>query len=345
MLLGDKYKDPDRQRAFVADLERRLATAPGVESAGIAQFLPLSSWYSVAEVWPDGTPKPPANEGFEIHLRLTSPGWYSAVRSPLVAGRTFTAADGPKDAPIAIVNESLARRLWPGAAPADVIGRRLKTDADLKDQVTAEVVGVIRDTRQLDPATPPAPELQRPFAQVPLNQVGIAARGQSPGAVLAAIRQEVRAIDADRPVSYAMSYEEMASDIIAPRTVAATLVGLLAGIAIALAALGIYGLLSYAVVLRTREIGVRVALGADAGSVVRLFLSGGLRLAVIGLGLGLAGALALSRVLGSVLYGVSPHDPATLAAVGSLLLAVALAASFFPARRAARLPPMTALRS
>jgi ABC-type antimicrobial peptide transport system permease subunit len=180
---------------------------------------------------------------------------------------------------------------------------------------------------------------------VPSNQVGIVARGPSPAAALAAIRQEVRAIDPDRPVSYAMSYEAMASDIIAPRTVAATLVGLLAGIAIALAALGIYGLLSYAVVLRTREIGVRVALGADAASVVRLFLSGGLRLALIGLGLGLAGALALSRVLRSVLYGVSPQDPATLAAVGGLLLAVALAASFFPARRAARLPPMTALRS
>ena len=343
MLFNDRYKDPRARAAFAAELEKRLRALPGVEAAGIANLLPLSGWSAATDVWADGTPRPRPGEQPEAHFRTATPGWHGAVRSTLIAGRAFTDLDGPQAAPVAIVSASLARRLWPDAAPAQAIGRRLRSDLTQSQVLT--VVGVIRDLRQLDPTTPAADEIEYPFAQVPSPVVGVAVRGGMVPALLAAIRREVTAIDPERPVSFALGYEEMAADVVAPRTVVATLVGLLAAMALLLAALGIYGLLSYAVVVRTREIGVRVALGASTSAVLQLFVGGGLKLALCGLGLGLCASLALSRLLASLLYEVSPADPLILAGVCGILLGAALLASFLPALRASRLPPLTALRS
>jgi putative ABC transport system permease protein len=261
------------------------------------------------------------------------------LRRPL--GRTFSEQDREPAPAAAIVNATFVRRYLAGRDP---IGIRVRFGDSGDDWIT--IVGVAGDSRNVGLRDPPTPLLYLPYHSFPLPFMSIAARSAaSPGAVASIVRSEVKKIDPDLPVDRIVPMREVLQDSVAEPRFRTLLLSMFALMATALAAVGLYGLMSYAVAQRTREIGIRVALGAQARQVMGPVLREGMTLAVIGVALGLAGSLAASRALGGFLFGVEPTDPLTYGSVAVLLLAVALAASYIPSRRALRVDPIIALRS
>jgi putative ABC transport system permease protein len=259
----------------------------------------------------------------------------------LVSGRGFTKGDTEGAERVAIVNETLARRHWAGR---DVVGAFLELGTRTRRRV--RIVGVVADVRHFGPAEATHAEVYLPFAQAPSSVIGLAVRSRgSDAAVLAdAVRHAVWDVDAEQPVSYLMTTREMARDVLAPSRVSAILVGLFALVALALAAVGTYGLLASMVNSRTREIGLRMALGADRRGMVALVLRDALTPVALGMAGGLLAALALTRLLQGLLYGVSAFDPLTFAAMSLAVLVAATVAAAVPARRAATVDPNVALR-
>jgi putative ABC transport system permease protein len=271
--------------------------------------------------------------------------YFRAMRIPVLKGRGIAATDVATAPPVVVVNQATARRYWPNEDP---VGRRIGWRVGTpQDPITwREVVGVVGDVRHHGLAEEPEAEIYLPYSQSPTALICLTvrmSRGQSLPAQ--AIQQAVWSFDKDQPVLAVMPLAQLAAESITMRRVSTLLLGFFAGVAVFLAGLGLYGVMAHAVARRTHEIGIRMAIGARAGDVLAMIVRRGVVLAAIGAGLGLVASLALSRLLTSLLYGVSPTDPYSFAGVAAFLLAVAAIASYIPARRAARVDPAVALRS
>jgi len=338
-------RDAGATRAVLADLQRRLGSRAGVTSVGIGQSLPLAGRRVSAGLRVDGRDVLP-NDQPDVCWRVVTQAYFEALGVRVVRGRGFDGHDRAAAPAVAVVNATLARQVFPGEDP---IGRRITTGLDGPAGTWVTVVGVVADTPQENVAIAARPEMYRSLDQN--NRFGptsfhvVVRAGGDPQALATALREDVTAVRSDIAVSDVVPLAGLARGAIAGPRAAGQALGLFAALALFLAALGLYGVVSCLVGERVHEMGVRLALGARPASLVALVLGRSLRLVAGGLGLGLAAALALGRLLEGTLYGVSPRDPPTLAAVTSVLLLSALAAAYAPARRAGRLDPAEVLRA
>lgn len=336
-----RYQDPARFSAVTEDLLARLRANPAVRAAEVTDVPILSGGDQDVTVVPVGRAIP-ADGPPTVWYRSVTNGYPSLMRMRLVGGRWFQPTDVEGAPPVAIVNEEAARRFWPGENP---VGRVLLLGSDSPAAPRLTIVGVLASARHDGPDQPYKAELFAPQAQFPTRVMTVVLEpARDLPSLTAAYAQALREVDPLVPVSELEPIERRVGDAIALPRLYAILVGLFAAAALLLAALGVYGVMAYAVAQRRREIGVRLALGAAPSGVQRLVLGRGVRLAVAGLAIGLVAALALARIIESLLFGVTPFDPATLVVVPLVLGAVALLASWVPARRAMRLDPVSALR-
>jgi predicted permease len=335
------YTTPVDVRGFYLRLLERVRALPGVASAatttGVLQPLVTNSTVFTIE----GRPLPPPEQRVEYPFEIVSPGYFEALRIPLARGRTFTEQDHADAQRTVIINETLARTGWPGQDP---IGRRIRSGGDSSPWLT--VVGVIKDVHRSDVTRVIRPEVYVSALQVtPRTQTLIVRTAGDPTAIIPAIRRELQALDPQMPLFEVGTLAGELSDTLNGPRFQATLLAWFAGIALLLATIGIYGVTSHAVGQRTQEVGIRMALGARGTDVLMLILGQHLRPALIGVAIGLASALVLSRYLQSLLFGVRPTDPLTFALTAAALIGVAVAACLIPARRAMRVDPLVALRA
>ena len=322
---------------------------PGVEAAGIVRALPLATTVGDYVIDVDGFEESPGREA-KGDLQVVSHGAFEAMGTRLVRGRWFTEADTMASVPVAVVNETMARTYW--TDPAAVVGGRIRLGS-APARPWATVVGVVADERHngvtgIVKEKFFIPHIQWPVATAggdPIRSVFVVARTTGdPLSVAGAVRNEIRQMDASLPVANVRSMNDVVAAALATPRLTGFLLGAFAAIALALAAVGIYGVLAYLVSQRTQEIGIRLAIGADRSQVLGMVLRQGLSLAAVGIVVGLIGAFALTRLMQSLLYEVRPNDPITFVAVAAAVLLIALMASFLPARRATRVSPMIALR-
>jgi len=342
LTLDAKYKDPSSRSAFYRKLIDQLDHIPGVRAAGAVFCAPLSRSSFSSSFTVQGAPVPKADEP-SMNLRVVSPDYFSTMGIPLLAGRLFSERDRRGGQRVLVITQSTSRRFWPRG---DAIGKYLVLGArPSKDDVEGTVVGIVGDTRDDALSEPPEPAAYFPLDQVGVSGLTIVVRtAQRPESIGGAVRAVVRRLDADLPVVGMTSMEDVVSrSVEAPRFYAFLLV-VFSSAALSLAAIGIYGVLSYAVAARTREIGVRIAIGAQRRDVIGMVLGDAARLAVLGLAAGLAASLVLTRLLSGILFEVKPFDPETYAVVSAILLGVALFAALVPARRASSVDPIAALR-
>jgi len=342
-LPSPKYDDDARRNSFFQQVLERIHHLPGVVAAGCTTWLPLTNFGGATGIVIEGGPKPSPGHALIPNTRMISSKYVQALGMKLIEGRTFDDRDGTETQLVALINQAAARKFWPGR---DLVGRRFRRDQDSAPQAWITVVGIVGDVLQAGLDLPPRPEIYLPYQQWHFFRPShLAVRtGGDPMAIANSVRQQIWAVDRDQPVTRVMPLEEMLSDYLAPRELESSLLGGFAGFALLLAALGIYAVLAFSVAQRTREIGVRVALGAQQRDIVRSILFQGLKLAGLGVVIGVAGALALSQLLATLLFGVRATDPVTLSGAVAVLLAVAAAACYIPARRAMRVDPMIALR-
>jgi putative ABC transport system permease protein len=316
---------------------------PGVTSAatGTGVLQPLVTNSGVYSI--EGKPLPPPEEREEYPVEVVSPGYFATVGMQVVRGRAFTDADHADAPRVIVINETLARAAWPDSDP---LGRRMRAGGEDSQAPWMTVVGVIRDAHRADVTRTIRPELYMSALQVtPRTQSLLVKTAGAPSGIVALVRREVQALDPQLPVFNVTTLEdEIAETLTRPRFQATLLAGF-AAIALLLATIGIYGVTSHAVSQRTQEVGIRMAMGAARGDVLRLILLQHLRPAMLGLAIGVVGAIALSGFVRSLLFGVSATDPVTFVLVSLGLLAVAAAACFVPARRATRVDPLVALRN
>ena len=340
-----RYATLPAREAFFRQLLAKLETTPGVEAAGIMSLVPLTGSNNGVAVFVEGRPAPRRGELPIAWYRVVSPGYFRALEIPLRAGRLLDAHDSRDAPPVVLVNETMARRFWPGE---NAVGRRFSLDPPRpgRPRTFITVAGVVGDLHHRGLAQPPDAEVFFPYTQPPFPPgAHVAVRTSAdPARFATVLRALVREVDRDLPVSQVRTLEGIVAASLATPRLSMLVLGLFAGIALLLAAAGIYGMISFTVARRTREIGVRMALGAMPGQVLRAVVGQALRLAAGGIVIGGAGALALARVLRNLLFGVSPSDPLVFTGVAAILAAVAAAASWIPARRAAALDPLAALR-
>ena len=339
-LAGGRNASPDRRIAFFQQVTDRVATLPGVRAVGAVNGLPLTGLGVGSNFAVDGRPAPAPEQRPMGLLRSVTCAYFRTMGIPLVAGRVFADSDTSQAPPVIVVNQALARRFWPGGNP---IGGRLAVDRN--NGRVAEIVGVVADVKPERIENQDWPTIYNPYAQVPVTTMIMVVRTAQPSLSLAsAVEREVHRLDPDQPVADIRSMEDVVDRAIAGPRFNAALLGVFAEIAFLLAAVGIYGVISCDVGERTHEIGIRVALGAQPGDVLKLVLGQGARLAGYGIAAGMVAAFALTRLMASMLYGVRATDAYTFVAIPVLLGAVALAASYLPSRRALALDPVTALR-
>jgi putative ABC transport system permease protein len=342
------YGKPEQQIAFFDRLRQGIAALPGVEAVGGNEALPMSNANWTRSFQVEGY-QPPANtSGPWGDFRVATPGYFETMGIPLKRGRTFDETDQAGGRRVAVVDEVLAKKYWPGQDP---IGKRVGFQSRGDSVAWLDIVGVVGHVMQNSPTDDEHTQLYQVFAQAPFTQVGLAVRTRGdPLSLVPAIRRLVLSIDPQQPIFDVKPMEERVSGSSAQPRFLSLLLGLFAGLAATLAAVGIYGVMSYTVAQQTRELGIRLALGAESGSVLRLVLNRGLVLAGLGIGIGVAGAYALARVVASkvlekTLYQTSAADPAVFVVVALGLVAVAFAATWVPARRAMRVDPVVALRA
>jgi putative ABC transport system permease protein len=337
-LTDTRYPTDQQRQAFFTELLRRVQSLPGVRSAAITDSLPLSPYASIAAVTSKSMPAAGLSDSSTFFLvgYAVSPDYFHTLRIPLLRGRTFTDSSNDPSLEPVVVNEFLARRIWPGEDP---VGKQFKLFFDRK-----VVVGVVGNTRHdgLDQGF--QPEIYEQYS----GQHGalkLAVRtAVDPSTLVPAIRAQARAIDPEQPIYNVATLEQALSDSVSPQRLNVLLLGIFAFVALALATVGIYGVMAFSVTQRRNEIGIRMALGADRGDILRVVVGQGLRLTAAGVIIGLAGAWALTRSLTSFLFGVRPTDFATYVVVSLALASVSLLASYIPARRATQVDPMVALR-
>jgi len=336
------YRTAPQIQAFHHQILAKLAALPGAVTAGAVNWKPLGGMLTVGDFQVEGGRR----SDFNVDKLCVNPAYFRALGIRLEHGREFTESDNAAAPAVAIVSQSVARRVWPGEDP---IGERVAEEDNPKPEDWITIVGVVDDIRQTSMSKNPEPALYRPYLQVTsafwLNQMTFAVRTASnPQQLAAAMRAVLHDVDRDQPVMAMSTMQEMVATSTAEPRFQTRLLGVFALLALALAVVGIYGVFAYSVAQRTHEIGIRMALGAEAGNVLRMVLRRTLLLTGAGVALGTLGALAVTRALAAFLFEVKPNDPATFAAVAFMLVCVALAAGWIPARRATQVDPAIALR-
>jgi putative ABC transport system permease protein len=345
-LPGSKYSDPNQINNFHKQLLERIAALPGVKTASLAYDPPLqSNWTDSFEI--EGRVAPPDSRPQSANFIPVGPDYFDTVGVQLAAGRKFTALDDQDHPGVMLINESFVKHYFPNENP---LGRRIRPPTPPRiwqNQRFAsfEIVGVVRDVKLAGLDAPSEPAYYLPASQSPLEDMTLLIHTTvDPISIAGAVRQAVWSIDPNQPLSNITTLEKDVDDSIAPRRLNMLLMGVFGGLAMVLSAVGIYGLLSHAVTQRTQEMGIRMALGAQAGDVLKLVLKQGMMLSLAGVGIGLVGAFALTRLMRGLLFGVGPNDAITFIVVAGVLTIVALLACYIPARRATKVDPLIALR-
>ncbi|MBI3490446.1 MAG: FtsX-like permease family protein, partial [Acidobacteria bacterium] len=341
-LPGAKYREDEQRIRFFRDVAARVQELPGVQAIGAISFLPLTTLGAATGFTIEGQPIPPPGQNNVTNVSVCDNGYFRAMDVPLISGRFFTEREMRERSNVVIVSQSLVRTYLPHEDP---IGKRL-TIAMTRPEVPTEIIGVVGDVKFLDLTAAPAPTSYWPHPQLAYSSMTLTIRAAGDPLPLApAVERAIRTLDKDQPVSDVRTMSQWVAKSLAQARFSSTLLATFAALAMLLAAIGIYGVMAYVVGQRTSEIGIRLALGAEARDILRMIVGSAMRLAAIGLGLGVLLALALSRTLTALLYETTGTDPLTFVAVMLTLGAVALVASYLPARRAARIAPADTLRS
>ncbi|MBZ4416901.1 ABC transporter permease [Myxococcus sp. RHSTA-1-4] len=334
------YPDDVRQAALFHQVLERVEALPGVTSAGAISDLPFRTNDISVGLEIDGRPPEPGAQAM-VGYQVITPGYFRTLGIPLLAGRDITASDRKDTQPVLLVNETAARRYWPGE---DAVGRRIRVGSE--DGPWQTVIGVVRDVRQGGPQRDIRPEVYVPALQQTFHFIQFAVRTEGdPLRLVAGVREALAAVDADLPMSQVRTMDEVVTTATARPRFLSTLVALFAALALLLAGVGLSGVIAYMARQRTQEIGIRMALGARPADVLRLVVGSGMRLALAGVGLGLGVACVATRVMASQLHGVSATDPLTFGSLALLVLGVTLVATWVPALRATRVDPLVAMRS
>jgi putative ABC transport system permease protein len=338
-LPGRKYTNPDQYSSFYKQLIERTSALPGVMAVGATQALPIQGDFLVGFKIQGRPPEPPGQDKSTNYYAVT-PDYFKAMGIPLLRGRLFTEQDNKTAPSVAVINETMVRSYFPDEDP---LGKGISLSQG--EGNVREIVGVVGDVKQYGLAQPSTFQTYEPFLQMPFSGMTVVMRtAADPVSFSGAIRSEVLSLDKEQPVSRIRTLEEIVAGSVQQQHFLMTLLGVFAVAALILAAVGLYGVMSYAVTQRTHEIGIRMALGANRRRVLRLVVGHGMMLALIGVGIGLAGAFAFTRVMANLLFSIGPTDPLTFAGISVLLSGVALVACLVPAHRATRVDPMVALR-
>ncbi len=332
-----KYSDEEKAANFWQQLETRVASLPGVQSVGLVTELPLSGQLNDLPFTVEGRPPVSIDQAFDADFRRVNQNYFSAMRIPLLRGRNFTEQEVRQGDRVTLVSQTLVDSVFPNEEP---LGKRL---ISAMGGQPFEIIGVVGDIRHQSLGGQPFPAMYFPTRNIGRFNLAIRTQGD-PLSIVGAVRKEVHALDPDQPIAAVRKMSDWVESSTAGPRYRTTLLGMFAALAMILAATGIYGVMSYSVAQRTHEIGVRMALGARQGDVLKLVVRQGMLLTLVGVILGLLGAFALTRVMQSLLFGVTAKDPFTFSVVAGLLIAVAFVACFIPARRATKVDPLVALR-
>jgi putative ABC transport system permease protein len=336
-----KYKEEPQRAAFYSDLVQRVKALPGVQSAAVINYLPLGGSNSSDAFLVEGRPEPAPGQENIGRYRVCTPDYFQTMGISILKGRGFTEQDRSGSTPVIIVNETLAHRYWPDG---DALGKRVRFEGPLEKAPWMEVIGIVQDVKH-ELNLPVTSDFYLPHAQDSWNAMVLVARTSAdPASMSDSIRQQVLAIDKDQPVFDVRTMLEVRAISVAVYSFGSATMSIFAVVALVLAAIGIYGVMAFAVTQRTQEIGIRMALGARAIDVLKLVVRSGMLMTTIGVIAGLAGAFAITRLMSSLLFGVSPTDVVTFVLVTAGLIFVALLACYIPARRATKVDPMVALR-
>jgi predicted permease len=341
-MAGDKYQDLQLVRSTYHQLWERLQHLPGVTAAGGVSALPLSDVFAWGPITVEGRVPPPGENFINADERVAAGRYFEAMQIPLIQGRLFDDQDTPDKQQVIVVDEFMAQQLWPGQDP---LGKRVSFGDLASKPEWATVVGVVGRIKQYSLDSDSRIALYLPRSQHVGRAMNVVVRSATdPAALTSAVKRELHELDRDLPMYRVLTMEQRVAESLARRRFVTVLLGLFAAFALALATIGIYGVMAYLVTQGTREIGIRMALGATRGGILGLVLKQGLVLATCGVGLGLLAAFGFSRLVSGLLFGVKSTDPLTFAAIALGLTLVALLASYLPARRAARIDPMISLR-
>lgn len=341
-LPASKYPKPENYIAFNKQVTERIAALPGVKAAGTTSVMPLSDNFDGRGLVVEDQPKPRGEE-ISVDLYVTTPGYLRAMEIPLLKGRAIGEEDNADASKVALINKTMAEQLWPSQDP---LGKRIRFPGSEKNpQPWRTVVGVVSDVAQYALDQKPPMQIYLPHAQFPTSFSSIVVKTEGDAAAMTSqVRREILAVDKDQAVFNVTTLDQLRGESILIRRFFMLLLLVFAGLALVLAAVGIYGVMSYVAAQRTHEIGIRMALGAQAGDVLKLLIGNGMALALIGVIAGLAGAFAVTRLMADLLFGVTTTDAVTFISVPAVLIAVALLACYIPARRAASVDPLVALR-
>jgi len=340
-LPGSNYDTPEKRSIFFQELIERVEALPGVQEAGATSNLPLR-WTWGRSLWVEGAPVLSAGQSPTINHNVITPGYFKAMGIPILMGRDFTDADKRDGLKVTIIDERLAREYWPNQSP---LGKRIRFSPPESNEPWSAIVGVVGNVKNESLSLTQSKSVYLPHSQFSIGGMALAVRAAaSPESLVRAIRDQVKKMDPNLPLTQILTMTDVVSlSIYRPRLIV-SLFGVFAGVALLLASVGIYGVMAYSVAQRTHEIGVRMALGAQRGHVLRLIVAQGMKLTVVGAAVGLAGAAALTRLIRSLLFEVTTTDPMTFGLVASGLGVVALLACYIPARRATKVDPLVALR-
>jgi putative ABC transport system permease protein len=336
-----KYSKPPQTDAFHKELLQRLNALPGVQSAGTINHTPLQGHAMIAFIGIEGQPPPDQKKDSPIGIGVVDGEYFNALKIPLLSGRQYDARDRADGQKVAIVNHAFAKRYFNG----DAVGKRVAFGCEESEPFCRTIVGMVGNIRQESITDEAIPELYVPFSQMPMNGTTVMVRtGFDPLTIAGAVRKEVLAIDNNQPIYQVKTLAQRVNEVSAVSRSLMVLFTAFALLAVVLGAVGIYGVVSYSVTQRTHEIGIRMALGARAGNVLSLIMKNGLTLVLTGIAIGIGGALALTRFLTTLLFGVTPTDSVTFVVVGIIFFVIAMIASLIPALRATRVDPLEALR-
>jgi len=344
-MTGQKYNEPQAVLETYRQIWERLERLPGATAAGGVSALPLSQMFAWGPITLEGRPLQPGEAFINVDLRIVAGHYFRAMEIPLLKGRLFTDQDTRSQPRVVVIDDFMAQQLWPNEEP---LGKRIRSggiDA-AADSPWLTVVGVVGRVKQYTLDGDSRIAMYLPHTQSIGRGINVVLRSRGdPAALAATVRREIRALDPDLPIYNVRTMTERVGESLARRRFSMLLLTLFAALALGLATIGIYGVIAYLVTQGTRELGIRMALGATPRGILLLILRHGVSVALIGVGAGLAGAFVLTRFMRNLLFGVDAADPATFSTVALLLTAIALAASYLPARRAARIDPMVSLRS
>jgi predicted permease len=342
-MTGDRYRQAQAVLSTYKQIMEQLARLPGVTYVGAVTSLPLSQMFAWGPITVEGRIPPPGENFINADIRVITGHYFEAMQIPLRQGRFFNESDTKTSPPVGIVDEYMAKELWPNQSP---LGKRLHNGGITDKEPWITVVGVVGRIKQYTLDSDSRIAIYYPQTQFVTSEMNVVVRTSGdPAALYSAAREQIQSVDGDLPIFHVVAMEQRVQESLARRRFAMLLLSLFAGLAVALAMIGIYGVVSYVVNQGTREIGIRLALGAMPRAILRLVIGRGMRLAIPGVVIGLLGSLVCTQMMRGLLFGVSPLDPLTFIAVPSLLVSVALLASYIPAQRATRVDPTISLRS